>query len=162
MTKWISHNRDLGFTKSIQCCCCKRVSIVFKSTLTRHHLALLNKSLHHHHIFCIGIYSNFRSDYRLHCDLTASTAPRKLNLFYLEILEEEHIYNFRKDLFSFQWFFETSQWRCFEECQKPARGSQRGCRRRCRAKGKDNLPIRWTSFHPENSHLKVISAFWLI
>ena len=64
----------------------------------------------------------------------------------------EHIHNFRKDLFSFQSFIETSRWRCFEECQKPVRGSQRGCRRRCQAKARGNLPRRWKSSHPACSH----------
>ena len=30
----------------------------------------------------------------------------KQNLFYSEMLEEEHIHDFRKDLFSIQWLFE--------------------------------------------------------
>ena len=46
---WIPYDRGLGFTRSIQCCRCKRVDIVFKSTCDKQALGFINLSSHLQH-----------------------------------------------------------------------------------------------------------------
>ena len=83
---------------------------------------------------------------------------------------------FKEHLLLFQFLFQAPCWWCCQGGQVAARGSRRGCRRRCQARGRDNLPKRWTSSHPRKRspsclwwsfHLELSrrcwawSSFWL-